>query len=111
MEHAVRTAVTKTKRTRNRWERSASGFSIIFRLRGRGTLPRNQQKNCKQIRALILPDFCQVNEIQSSNERRCASGRITHLHSGLAIGDLLYDFWGSRTINRVGFPREQPLTS
>lgn len=44
----------------------------FFRLRGRDTLPRIQQKNCKQIRALILPDFCQVNEIQSFNERRCA---------------------------------------
>src|SRR4029077_4538255 len=73
MIQAASIATPRTCEMRNRWERSASGIFFISGLRGRDTLPRNQKKNGKQIRALILSATIQVNEIQSLFARGVAT--------------------------------------
>jgi len=88
---AASIATPRTRALRNRWERSASSILLIFGLRGQDTLPRNRKKMANKFEHL----YYRLSAVSTKSshflleELQRAHG--IHLHSGLAMGDLLYD--------------------
>src|SRR4029077_10499022 len=111
MIQAASIATPRPCEMRNRWERSASGIIFIFGLRGRDTLPRNQKKMANKSEPLYYPLPSKSTKSSPFSPEELLRAHGIHLHCGLAIGDLLYDWMSSGTLSRVCFPRHASRTS